>query len=154
MRKYKKLGQILIEKGLINEPELEDALREQTRGQKQEFLGAILIRIGYIKENELLIALAEQFQIPILNLKHIYIDWNFVKRVNPSLVLEHKCFPIFKNDESVTFAITNPLDAWTFKEAEGETGGLDLQLVLVSHKDMEEIIQRYKEYMKNYLLEL
>ena len=153
-KKKKLLGAILIENGIINNEQLEYALAEQAR--TKEFLGAILINEFQIEEKDLLKALAEQFNIPLVALKNKYIDWNFVKQFNPSFVLDSKCFPILKDKDGITVAITNPLDAWSMKKAEEATSGYKLKFALVSGEDMKDAIRRYKEYVKknmNKLLE-
>jgi type IV pilus assembly protein PilB len=143
---HKKLGEILIEKGLITAEELEQALNEQVK--TKEFLGAVLLRKNQIKERDLFEALSEQYSIPLISLKNRYIDWKIVKEFSASLILDYMCFPIKKDDWSMTIAITNPLDAWAIKRAEEETSGFKLKLVLVSSEDMREAIHRYKQFMR------
>jgi len=143
LRSLKKIGEILIDKGLVRPEELDRALQEQAR--TKEFLGKILIKRCYVKESDLLSALSEQFQIPILNLKEIKINWDFVKSFNLSLIFEFKCFPIQQDEWSVTIAITNPLDMWAIKKCEEEVRGLRLKLALVSMSDIAWAIEEYKK---------
>lgn len=145
-RRDKKIGEILVEKGLINAAHLADALEEQKL--TKEFLGAILVKKRYVNERDFLKALSEQFGMPLAGLKDLYIDWSLAKQFSPSIILENKCFPVKKDDWSVTVAIINPLDAWALKKAEDESRGLKAKFVLVSQSDMEEITARYKEFMR------
>lgn len=145
--KQKRLGELLMEKGLIGPEQLENALDEQKR--TREFLGKILLKRGQVKEKDLLGVLSQQFGIPFVSIRYKYIDWDFVKRFSPSLILDYKCLPFKEDDYSVTVAITNPLDAWVLKKAEEETRGFRLKLVLVSEGDMEEAIRRYEENVQN-----
>jgi len=147
------LGEILIEKGLITPEQLKSALGEQQR--TKEFLGAILVRRKQIKERDLLEALSEQFNMAFIGLKDKYIDWSMVKQFSPALILDHKCFPIQKDKWSITMAITNPfLDTQTLKRAEEEARGLGVRYVLVTQADMQEIIQRYKQYLRGNISRL
>jgi type IV pilus assembly protein PilB len=145
-RRQKRLGEILIGKGLITEEQLKSALEEQARSK--EYLGAILVRRKFIKESALLDTFSEQFNLPLVDLKYRYFDWKFVKDFSPSLILDYHCFPIAKDDWTVTIAITNPLDVWALKKAEEESRGLKLRLVLTSEEDMGEAIQRYRQYIQ------
>ena len=106
IRSQKKLGEILINKGLINQERLKAGLEEQSR--TKEFLGTILVKKNLIKERDLLATLSEQFNIPLISLKNKYLDWNFVKNFSASLILNHRCFPVKKDEFSVTIAIVNP----------------------------------------------
>ncbi len=148
-RSEKKLGEILTAKGLIKAGQLANALAEQKT--TKEFLGAILIKHNYIRETDLLKALAEQFNIGIIDAGTVYIDWDVVKQFSPSLILQDKCFPFRKDESSITVAIINPLDAWSLKKAEDESGGVSLKYVLVSPAGMEELAQRYRQYMRGII---
>ena len=152
LRIKKKLSEILIEKGLITPEQLKDALDEQAR--TKEFLGKILLDRSQIREPDLLTALSEQFNIPIITLKYRYIDWGLVKSFSASLILDYNCFPLEKDEWSVTFAITNPLDAWALKKIEEEARGLKIRLVLVSRNDIIEVIQRYRQYLNGNISKL
>lgn len=147
------MGEILIEKSLITPEQLNSALGEQQR--TKEFLGAILVRRKQIKERDLLEALSEQFNMAFMGLKDKYIDWSMVKHFSPALILDHKCFPIQKDNQSITMAITNPfLDIQTLKRAEEEARGLGVRYVLVTQADMQGIIQRYKQYLRGNIFRL
>lgn len=146
-RKQKLLGEILLSRRLISEESLKNALAEQKRAKV--FLGEILLKNGYVKETDLLEALSEQFGIPLFSLKDRYVDWMLVKEFNPSLILDHRCIPIKKDDFSVTMGINNPLDAWTLKMAEEQAMGLKLKLVLLTKEDIDEVVAKYKEYIRS-----
>ena len=148
----KQLGEILIEKRLITPEQLTGALEEQTR--TKEFLGVILIKKGYIKEKDLLTALSSQFRIPLVSLKDKYIDWNFVKQFSSSLIVDCKCFPVAKDEWSATFAIVNPLDLKGLEKAEQEARGCRIKMVLVSQGDMEDVIERYRQYIRANIMKL
>ncbi|HNX81810.1 MAG TPA: hypothetical protein PKL77_06650 [Candidatus Omnitrophota bacterium] len=149
----KKLGELLIEKGLISPSQLDAALLEQTR--TKEFLGLTLIRRGALKEQDLAKALSEQFKLPIITLKDKFLDWDFLKDFDSELIIEHKCFPVSRTDYSLTVAITNPLDVWAIEKAERQAPpGSKVKLVLTSIGDMADAIARYKEYMRKHISDI
>ena len=149
-RNQKKLGEILMAKGLITGEQLKSALDEQRK--TNEFLGTIFLKKNQIKEKDLLEGLSEQFNIPYVNLKYKYIDCQLAKQFSLALISDYKCFPITKDDWSITVAITNPLDVWALKKAEERAGDLKLKFVLVSEEDMKEVIQRYQQYIRHSIL--
>jgi hypothetical protein len=147
VRNQKKLGEILMEKKLLSAAQLDIALAEQAR--TKEFLGAILIRTHQIEERDLLVTLSEQFNMPVVDLKNKYIDWEVVKRFSPTLVLDLKCFPIEENENGVVMiAISNPLDAWLLAQAEDQARGAPVKFVLTAASDIEDAIVRYKQYLR------
>ncbi len=142
-RKPKKIGELLIESGLINREQLEGALEEQK--VTGDFLGAILIRRGDITEDGFISALSDQYNLPCVCIRYDYVDWDFLGKFSPELILYHKCFPLKADDFTVTVAITNPLDVWAIRKVEEETRGYNVKYVLVSMSDMAGAIKRYKE---------
>src|ERR687885_324865 len=67
-----KLGSLLVEKGLLTDEQLSEALVE--RAQTGELLGETLVRLGFIFEDELARVLAEQVGVPFVNLDTIPVD--------------------------------------------------------------------------------
>ena len=134
----------MIESGLINSEQLQEALREQKI--TKDFLGNILVRRGYIKESSLLEVLSKQFNIPHLRVKDIYINLALVRKFSYSLISKYKCFPVEQDEESVTVALSNPLDAVAIGELERAVAPLKLKVVLTYRRDIEEVIKRYRQY--------
>ena len=89
--RQKLTGEILVQKGLISPEQLAGALGEQE--VTKEFLGVILLRKKWVKEKDLMLALSEHFNMPLVDLKNQYIDWDAVKHFSPSLILDHHYFP-------------------------------------------------------------
>ena len=141
----KRLGEILIEKGLITEDQLQEALQEQKMGHT--FLGDILIDKGWINNKNLLEALAEQFGIPLVDLKTEYIDMKVASQFSLSCIQDHKCLPLRQDGESVTVAIVNPLDAIAISKIEQEAKPRKVNFVLASEEEVKEAIQNYHQYV-------
>ena len=137
---------MLIKKGVLSSMQLKDALEEHKL--TKEFMGLILLRKHYIRKKDLLEALSEQFNIAFIDTRYQYIDWEFVKTFTASLIFDCKCFPLYKDKASVTFAITNPLDAWTISKIEKEIKDIELKIVLVSVENMGDLLERYSKLVK------
>lgn len=142
----KKFGELLVQKGLLAPVQLQIALEEQER--TGEFLGEILLKKNYIREDALTEVLSAQFGIPVVKLSDRYINWKIVDGFSASVILDYRCFPVARDDWSVTVAITNPLDARVLARAQEGARGQRLKFVLVSRKDMDEVLARYKQYRK------
>jgi len=151
-RSIKKVGEILIERRLLTPQQLETALEEQRKTKK--FLGEILVKNNFIKDKDLLNVLSEQFDLEVVSLKNKYIDWKLIKEFSSSLILDHKCFPVKKDEWTVTMAIINPLDVWALKKTEDESRGLRVKWVLVSQADMQEVIRKFQQYIRGSISNL
>jgi type IV pilus assembly protein PilB len=148
----KRIGEILVEKGWITEAQLHDALLEQKLSDK--FLGTILINKGLISDHNLMEALSVQFQIPIANLKTQYIDMELARKFSSSLILDHKCFPIYGDEDSITVAIINPLNAVAISKVEEEARPRKVNLVLTNEEDLQEVIKNYRQYISQSIQRL
>ncbi len=143
----KKIGEFLLEKGLITQEKLDLALKEQAR--TKEIFGKVLVRKGFVREADLLLAMSEQFGIPRGELAQKYIDWQFVKNFTAELITDLRCFPVSFDDEGFTVAIADPLNVTAIKKAESQSGGRKIKLILVTESDMDDIIKRYKQFKKS-----
>lgn len=139
------MGEILIELGAITKQDLDAALRDQAKSK--DYLGRILIEKGIVTEDQLVEAFSLQFGLRKDSLKEAYLDFDLMKSFSADLLLAHRCIPVKKDDYYITFAITNPLDAWTMQKAQGESIGYKAKFFLVRESDMDEALRRYRKYM-------
>lgn len=142
----KRLGELLMGKGLISAGQLEHALQEQrTSG---EFLGAILLRRRWVQEGDLLRTLGEQMDIPYVRLAEQAVDWTFANRFPSTLLTDHLCFPMRLEGQSLIVAIANPLDAWAVSELEREAAnrGWRVQLVLATGQEIRDAVAQATQH--------
>lgn len=100
------IGEILIQKKLIDWKQLEDALIEQKR--THEFVGEVLVRKQYVPKFLLFKALAERHAIPFVDLSHVFIDPRAVERIPKSVAVKYKLVPIEIQESTLVVGITNP----------------------------------------------
>ncbi len=148
----KRIGEILIEKGMITEAQLHDALTEQRESGK--FLGMILKDKSLISDKELVDALSSQFGIPVVDLKQEHIDMGLAHRYSISVVIDHKCFPLKQDEYTVTVAIVNPLNAVAISKIEEEAFPRRVNLVLVNESDLNDLIRNYRVYIRQSIQRL
>jgi type IV pilus assembly protein PilB len=103
------IGEILIQKKLIDWKQLEDALNEQKR--THEFVGEVLIRKHYIPKFLFFKALAERHAMPFADLAHVFIDPRAVERVPRSVAVKYGFVPIEMQDGTLVVGISDPCAA-------------------------------------------
>ncbi len=143
MTQTKRLGELLVSKGLLTSTQLEEVLQAQR--STGELMGVILVRKGWISEEQLLGTLSEQFGMPRVHLDSQRVDWDLVKRFPTSLLGEHSCFPVRQEGSAVVVAISDPLDAWTMSGLEREARGLQVRFVLASRGEIGFLIRKYRQ---------
>lgn len=138
----KRIGELLMELGLVMPRQLEQALeRQRSTGQ---FLGVILLEMGAITEQGLLEAISRQFGIPHEPLDPARVDWAVAKQFPASVLSDGKGFPIRADAQSVTVAITNPLDVWTLSAMERLAGRRPVRPVLVLERELRVVVQEHQ----------
>jgi len=102
-----RLGEILIDKGLITSEQLQEALAQQRK--TGEFIGTILIKKKFIKEKELFEVLSEQLHIDYVNLKDITIERSVIEKVPAKFSWHYKIIPVRFSGNKLTVATSDPL---------------------------------------------
>lgn len=143
----KKLGEILIEKGVITQAQLSEALSLQK--QSKQFLGKIMIAKKMASEWQVLTALAEQFEVPLMKLEPAKVDFAAGEQYSIAFLQEQICIPIFQDEQTIRVAISNPLNAWAISEIEARARGRNLELILATEANILELV---KELGKRTLL--
>ncbi len=110
------LGQILKNKGVITEDELQAGLREQEN--TRELLGRVLTRLGYAEESDILKALSEQLDIPYVRIEPGSIDPALIRQIPAKIVTHYQLMPVSENNGTLTIATNDPLDINILDELE------------------------------------
>jgi type IV pilus assembly protein PilB len=104
-----RLGEMLVQLGLLSEPDLERALVKQRklRGRR---LGEVLVEMGLIEEVTLITVLARKFAMPFVDLNDYEIDERARGLLTPAKMRKLQVVPLSVGPHSVTVAISDPLD--------------------------------------------
>jgi type IV pilus assembly protein PilB len=110
-----KLGDILMEEGLITQAQLNQALEIQRREHGP--MGMILIKLKIIAEQDLLMALSKQLKIPFASrgsgMLQPATDQKLDELVSADYAREHVLLPLSRKQNALTIAISDPLDLMT-----------------------------------------
>jgi type IV pilus assembly protein PilB len=103
------IGELLIEKGLITEAQLAEALVE--RRQHGGLLGETLVRLGFVFEDELARTLAEQAGVPFVNIEAHSVDRYAAGTLQRSLGESLAALPVrFTPEGGLVVAVADPTD--------------------------------------------
>ena len=102
------LVDVIVKSGLVS---LDDA-QEYVQSAKQEHknLNSYLIRHGILTEREIVDALSKELHLPILDLKEKEIPQAVIDRVPVKFASFYKFMPVAIEGNSLTLAISSPLD--------------------------------------------
>ncbi len=133
------LGQVLLQRGIINSAQLEQALKVQQN--EGGLLGEILIRMGLTTEEDITQALAIQHDFPYLPLASYEIDSEALKLIPENLAREHHILPIDKMNDILTVVMANPLDSKVIERIEALTK-CKIEIFVSTYTEIKEAIER------------
>jgi len=137
----KLVGEYLLEKGIITEAQLKEALREVKRTNRK--IGEILVRCGFAKEEDICRALSEQLGFTFVDLSTYQIESEAVALIPKEAAARLSAIPIFKVGNSLSVAMTNPLDVAGIDELSSLSGGLRIKPLLATPTGIKEAIARF-----------
>lgn len=138
-KERKRLGEILLERGFINQEQLDKAL--EVGRQQGERLGRVLVKLGYMSEDRLIEILSAQLEILQVKLDNFNIDVEASRFLPEQMCRQYKVMPLYVKDKTLTIAMADPsnlraLDHIKFKVP------LDVDPVMSSEREILASIDR------------
>jgi type IV pilus assembly protein PilB len=134
----KKIGECLIQAGLITEDDLQNALTEHKR--TGERLGVVLVRMNLATEKQIAKALAFQLGFPYVNLAENPPDTSAVILIPKEVALKRVCVAIGLEKNLLTVAMSDPLLFSLVQDLEFQTG-YRIKQVVATRGDIVDAIQ-------------
>ncbi len=140
-----KLGEILLKQGLVTEQQLTRAFEYQRQNKGR--LGEVLIKLGIISEETITAALGTQLNIPYFSsdggdsLKP-RTDQNLEKLIPPDFAKKNSVLPISKTGNSLTCALSDPLDLLLLDNLRRLTG-CEINVVIASQTGVQKAINDF-----------
>lgn len=157
----KRLGELLVDEGLISPSKLEEALKQQRATGKR--LGEVVQEMELVIESQLLDVLSKQLGVPKIDLTETPPDPAVIGLVDPEVVKRHKALPIKIEGNELIVAMVDPLNLMAIDDIRLATGydvrpyicsekALDMrfqELYGVSHTAQQHLEEWRREMMKD-----
>jgi type IV pilus assembly protein PilB len=134
----KKIGECLIQAGLITEDDLRTALTEHKR--TGERIGVVLVRMNLATEKQIAKALAFQLGFPYINLAENAPDPTAVLLIPKDVALKRVCVAVSLEKNLLTVAMSDPLLFSLVQDLEFQTG-YRIKQVVATRVDIVDAIQ-------------
>ncbi len=145
-QKRKRLGDILVESGMITYDQLMAALKEQkVTGAR---LGDQLVQMEVVTEQQIIEVLEYQLGIPHINLYKQKIDPKIIGIINEELARRYQLLPIERIGERLTVAMVDPLDIFALDDLRLSTG-FHIQPAIAKKEEIRLAINRYYGMQKS-----
>ncbi|MEW6101492.1 MAG: hypothetical protein AB1481_04285 [Candidatus Omnitrophota bacterium] len=136
----KQLGELLIDRGIIDQGQLEKALSVQR--EIGGLIGEILVDLKFAREEDIAQALTAQYGFPYLPLSNYEINPEVINVVPGRVARQYLLIPIDKIGNNLTLAMSNPLNVQAIEDVE-LLSGCSVQTFVSTSSDIKKAIEKY-----------
>lgn len=135
----KRLGDLLVESGIITDSQLKSALEEKSENQK---LGDVLLQRGDITEQQLIEVLEFQLGIPHVTLYRYPFDTKLFSLISKEAAKRNVMIPLKKEADKLFVAMADPMDYYTIEDLRLATG-FQIETAIATKDDILRSINKY-----------
>ncbi len=148
----RKLGQVMVDLGFIDEDQIWDILEEAKSGG--QLTGQAAVARGLINEDQLLTALAEQNGLRVVNLDELKPQSEATSLVSEIMASTYKVLPISFKDKVLTIAIGDPSNLSTVDDLRNLLGITDVVATLATPKAIADATPRFYAGKEESIIDL
>ena len=139
---YQMFGQRLVERGVITQKQLDEAVHKKQTSMGNRRLGEILIRLGYIGKQHVMEGLSDQLGVEIINLGDREIPDRIRNLIEPTVATVYRVIPISQENGSLTVATADPTNVNALDNLERL---LDFRIepVIATEEDIAQALGKY-----------
>ncbi len=139
-QKKKLLGQVLLEKNLVNEGQLKEVLDVQEINGKA--LGEILVDLGHTTSKLIMEVMSDYLSMEIVNLEDVDFTQDVLDKIPHSIAQLYRIIPIAFEEPVITIAQQDPLDIQQIDDLRFLLK-YEAKPVLVEREDVANAIDKY-----------
>ena len=137
MKARKKLGEILVEGGLLTQEQLEKALPYQKKSKLK--LGQFLVREGIVSESQIVDLVSSQLKLEKYRPDRFTVDVNLAQLLPPEIAHKNQAAPLKQSGLLLTVAMTDPLDINALDNIEVYTN-CEVEAVICTEQHLNQLL--------------
>jgi type IV pilus assembly protein PilB len=140
----RRLGDVLIERDLITQAQLDEALamQQQLPGKERKRLGKLIVEMGFLTERQIAEALAELLALELIEGGDLAVPME-VARLLPRQVAERaRVLILGRTTDGLRIATADPTNVVALDDVRAYTGSQSLSLVVATDSMIQEHIAR------------
>ena len=141
----KRLGDLLVESGVITVEQLDYALKTKMKNEK---LGDFLIKENFLTEQQLIEVLEFQLGIPHISLNQFSISPELLQLIPAELAKRTNIMPIRKEKNKLFIAMEDPMDYFAIEEVRMTTG-CQIETSIAAKDDLYRTITKYYDLQES-----
>ena len=137
----KRIGEVLVESGVITEGQLQEALAAKKGTNRR--LGMVLVDMGLATESEICRALARQQGLEMVDLTTVVPEPQAIERVPSEIALKHYLIPLKYQNGRLQLAMADPLDMAGYDAAWRAAKCATVDRVVAPESEVAALIQEF-----------
>ncbi len=137
----RRLGQVFIDLGFLDEDQLWDVLQEAKN--TAQLTGQVAVARGLITDEQLLQALADQQGLQVANLDEVKPTPEAIQAVNETMATVYKVLPLTYQDGVLTVAMANPSNMAALDDLRNFLGCKEVKAAIAPAKAIAEATTKY-----------
>ncbi len=146
-KKPMRIGDKLVDLGLVSADQLEVALREQKSSGSKKLVGAILVDMGFITESALGEVLAESAGTAKFDPKQAVLDPDLIRTIPKEVALRQKVVPVGLEKNKVILAMADVYNVIATDQVRRYfPKSVKIKPIFCSESDIQDLIEKYYDY--------
>ena len=142
IRQKIRIGDLLVDQGLITQEQLLDALKLQKESNFTKKLGQIFIDDGVITQRTFIELLASQLKIDFIDLFSIEVDFHLMGSFQISMLKNSDAIPFKEDNDFIYVAVSDPLNYGAIELLEKSIAVKPIKLYIALASDIAHVFGR------------
>ncbi len=142
-RKRRRLGELLVEAGVVTDADVERALAVQKMGGGR--LGSILVRLKLCTEEDMRAALHTQMGVEVVELSDFHTDQAVIELLPRELIRKYEAIPVRKDGDTLYVAMMDPYNLTALDDIRFCTSARKLVVVTATESDFRAFVEEHLE---------
>ncbi len=138
----RRLGDLLVTRGYLNEEQLQVVLEEQRSSRGAKLLGELLVERSWATEEQVLECLAIELGLPYVKLESRLFDSKIADALPRDVIDKYTVLPLFRIRNTLTVAVSEPTNVFMVEQL-AEVAKCKIQIVIAAAKDIRRMVQTY-----------
>jgi type IV pilus assembly protein PilB len=138
--KKKRIGELLVESGIITRDDFEQILVAQKGSNKR--IGELVVEKGICSEYDIAAALSSQLGMPCIDLKTATVEPAAIEIISETLAHKHQIVPIYVRGRDLHVAMADPFSHDALEDVQFATG-YRIQPYISTYSDIFWAIEKY-----------
>jgi type IV pilus assembly protein PilB len=144
-RPRRRLGEVLVDAGVLSAKSLEEALAAQAgdQGQRRK-LGEVIVGLGLADETQIAQALSDQLKLPFVNLERLLsVPDETARLLSRQVAIRHQAVPLSKEDGVLTVAMGDPTNVLAIDDLRMLTRAWSVRAAVATMSDLREAVAKH-----------